>query len=307
MHSVAFFIGCYWIALMLGTLVHTTTSDGVRLHGFLSEPTRFQNAWILVHGVNSNFYSSSLLLDLSQRLATHDTAVLLVNTRGHDILSFNSGPTPMRVGSQVESISAGQLDLDAWVQFLGRKGIQGISLLGHSLGALKCLLWSLKNNESLNALVAVSPPRLNTDILLNDPNRGAVFREHLTSANEKCEAGHPESVMKVRFPLPMWVCASTFKDKYGSGDKYDYVAMASGLSVPTLWTFGQLEVERGTSNFKDADIELKRRLAEPSSSLGKHTVCVVSSADHSYRGVTAQLSDCIGSWHSNLVKGASSS
>ncbi len=307
MCSVAFFIGFDWIARMLGTLVHTNTSDGVRLHGFLSEPTRFQNAWILVHGVNSNFYSSSLLLDLSHRLATHDTAVLLVNTRGHDILSFNSGPTPMRVGSQIESISASQLDLDAWVQFLTRKGIQRVSLLGHSLGALKCILWSLKNNESLKALVAVSPPRLNTDILLKDPDRGAVFHEHLREANEKCEAGHPESVMKVRFPLPMWVCASTFQDKYGSGDKYDYLAMASGLNVPTLWTFGQLEVERGTSNFKGADIELKRRLAVQSSCVQKHTVRVITSADHSYRGVTAQLSDCIGNWQSNLVEGVSSS
>lgn len=212
----------------------------------------------------------------------------------------------MRIGSQVESISASQLDLDAWVQFLKRKGIQKVSLLGHSLGALKCLLWSLKNNESLNALVAVSPPRLNTGLLLLDPDRGAVFREHLRDANEKCEAGHPESVMKVRFPLPMWVCASTFKDKYGSGERYDYLAMASGLSVPTLWTFGQLEVERGTSNFKGADIELKRRLAEQSSCLEQHTVCVVESADHSYRGVTAQLSDCIGNWQNKVVKGVSS-
>ena len=285
---------------MLGTLVHTNTSDGVRLHGFLSEPTRCQNAWILVHGVNSNFYSSSLLLDLSRRLATHDTAVLLVNTRGHDILSFNSGPSPIRVGSQIESISASQLDLDAWIQFLTRKGIQSVSLLGHSLGALKCILWSIKNNEILKALVAISPPRLNTDNLLNDPDRGDVFREHLRDADQKCEAGHPESVMKVRFPLPMWVCASTFKDKYGSGEKYDYLSMAGALNVPTLWTFGQLEVERGSSNFKDADLELKKRLAEQASCLGKHAVCVVTSADHSYQGVTAELSDCIVNWRSNL-------
>ncbi len=290
---------------MLGTLVHTHTSDGIRLHGFLTEPTRFQNAWILVHGVNSNFYSSSLLLDLGRRLASPDTAVLLVNTRGHDILSFNFGPTPMRTGSQMESISSSQLDLDAWVQFLERKGVQKVSLLGHSLGAIKCILWSLKNNERLKALVAVSPPRLNTDILLKDPERGTVFREHLRNASEKCDAGHPESVMKVRFPLPMWVCASTYRDKYGSGEKYDYLAMASGLHVPTLWTFGQLEVERGTSNFKDADLELRKKIEQPLSDLEKHTVCVIERADHSYRGVTSQLSDCIGNWQNNIVERAS--
>ena len=81
---------------MLGTLVETTTVDGVRLHGFMTAPRQLRSAWLLVHGVNSNFYSSTLLSELGRKLATEDTAVLLVNTRGHDILSFNTGPTPMR-------------------------------------------------------------------------------------------------------------------------------------------------------------------------------------------------------------------
>ena len=285
---------------MLGTLVQTNTSDGVRLHGFLSGPIRSYHAWILVHGVNGNFYSSSLLLELSRQLSSEDAAVLLINTRGHDILSFNSGPTPMRVGSQIENISSSQLDLDAWFQFLTQKGIQSVSLLGHSLGALKCLLWSLKNNESLRALVAVSPPRLNTDLLLSDPVRGAVFLEHLQDANRKCDAGHPDSVMKVRFPLPMWVCAATYKDKYGSGEKYDYLAMANDICKPTLWTFGQFEVEGGSANFKDADIELKKQLANQPKSSEKHTVCVVSNADHSYRDATLPLGECIRKWSSGL-------
>ncbi len=285
---------------MLGTLVQTNTSDGVRLHGFLSEPIRSRHAWMLVHGVNSNFYSSSLLLELSRQLAREDAAVLLINTRGHDILSFNSGPTPMRVGSQIESISSSQLDLDAWFQFLTQKGIQSISLLGHSLGALKCLLWSLKNHESLRALVAVSPPRLNTELLLSDPVRGAVFLKHLQEANQKCEEGHPDSVMKVRFPLPMWVCAATYKDKYGSGEKYDYLAMANAICIPTLWTFGQYEIEGGSANFKDADIELKKQLANQARGFEKHTVCVVSNADHSYRDATVPLGECIRKWSSRF-------
>ena len=285
---------------MLGTLVQTNTSDGVRLHGFLSEPTPSHHAWILVHSVNSNFYSSSLLLELGRQLASEDTAVLLINTRGHDILSFNSGPTPMRIGSQIEIISSSQLDLDAWFQFLTRKGVQSVSLLGHSLGALKCVLWSLKNSECLRALVAVSPPRLNTDLLLGDPVRGAVFLKHLQDANQKCDSGHPDSVMKVRFPLPMWVCAATYKDKYGSREKYDYLAMAKAICVPTLWTFGQFEVEGGSANFKHADIELKKQLANQFKGSKKHTIHVVSNADHSYRDAIVPLGECILNWSGGL-------
>ncbi len=285
---------------MLGTLVQTTTSDGVKLHGFLSEPRRLEKAWICVHGVNSNFYSSTLLSELSRKLATEDTAVLIVNTRGHDILSFNTGPTPMRLGSQIESLSASQLDLDAWVQFLVGRGVGRISLLGHSLGALKCLLWSLKKHDHLSSLVAISPPRLNTDLLLKDPVRGPVFQRHLAEATDNCENGAPEFVMKVRFPLPMWICASTYKDKYGSGDKYDYLAFADQLRIPTLWTFGQFEVEEGSANFRGADIDLKRQLSLVASD-AKQTVCVIADADHSYRGVLGQLGDCIGNWIRDLT------
>jgi len=284
---------------MLGTLVQTTTSDGVRLNGFLSEPRQLRHVWILVHGVNSNFYSSTLLSELSRKLANEDTAVLLANTRGHDILSFNTGPTPMRVGSQIESLSASQLDLDAWVQFLIKKGVERISLLGHSLGALKCILWSLKKHDCLDALVAISPPRLNTDLLLSDPIRGTVFREHLTEASEKCDAGIPEFVMKVRFPLPMWICASTYLDKYGSGERYDYVTMANQLKIPTLWTFGQFEVDGGSANFRGADEELQRQLARAMFPT-KQEVQVVANADHSYRGVLEQLAGCIGKWVNDL-------
>ena len=285
---------------MLGRLVQTNTIDGVRLHGFMTEPARLTNAWILVHGVNSNYYSSRLLLDLSRSLSSEDTAVLLVNTRGHDILSFNTGSTPMRLGSQIESISASQLDLDAWVQFLTKEGVRSVSLLGHSLGALKCILWGLKKDDRLKALVAVSPPRLNTELLLRDPDRGPVFANHLKDAIEKCDAGQPESAMKVRFPLPMWVCASTYVDKYGSGEKYDYLALANELGVPTLWTFGQYEVESGSANFKNADSALQERLTTPHQINDKHTVCVIQNADHSYRDVTSKLADCICGWSYDL-------
>lgn len=281
---------------MLGRLVQTNTIDGVRLHGFMTEPARFKNAWIVVHGVNSNFYSSELLMKLTQSLANDDTSVLLVNTRGHDILSFNAGSTPMRLGSQIESISACHLDLDAWAQFLTKEGFQKFSLLGHSLGALKCVYWGLKNDDRLEALVAVSPPRLNTEILLRDPNRGAVFADHLNEAMDKCHSGHPESVMKVRFPLPMWICASTYCDKYGSGDKYDYHAMANRLQVPTLWTFGQYEVESGSANFHQADLALQKLISTNLQVVSRHTVCVIPNADHSYRDVTSKLSDCISRW-----------
>lgn len=291
---------------MLGSLVQTATSDGVRLHGFLTEPARSKEAWVLVHGVNSNFYSSTLLSELARRLASDGARVLMVNTRGHDILSFNAGPSPIRTGSQIENIAASQLDLDAWFQFLIKQGCERIHLLGHSLGALKSIFWSLKGNPYLRSLVAVSPPRLNTNLLRNDLNKGQIFDKHLSDAVKKCNEGEPDFVMKVRFPLPMWISASAYVDKYGSGEKYDYMTMVRELPVPTFWTFGQFEVESGSSNFKQADSVLNKFLSSQSvssqsESCRKHAVCVIPNADHSYRGVTSQLADCIATWSMGVI------
>lgn len=281
---------------MLGTLEHATTSDGVILHGFLTDSVDADRVWVFVHGVNSNFYSSGLLLDLAGRFAREDEAVLLINTRGHDILSFNSGPAPMRTGSQVENLLSSQLDLDAWFQLVNRKGFEQIMLLGHSLGAIKSILWSVKGIGALQGLVAVSPPRMNTNLLTSDVNRGQVFLEHLNDAKQKCLAGEADYVMKVRFPVPMWISAGAYLDKYGSGEKYDYLQLIEDLDIPSLWTFGQYEVEEGSANFKGADLALRKRVSSKESGCEKHSVCVVPNADHSYRGVTAQLADCITAW-----------
>jgi hypothetical protein len=131
---------------------------------------------------------------------------------------------------------------------------------------------------------------------LEDSKKGALFQEHLHEATEKCNSGNPDAVMKVRFPLPMWISASAYLDKYGSGDKYDYVTLIQDIHVPVLWTFGQFEVESGSANFRNADSNLRSLLATRVHANKKHCVHVIDNADHSYRGVTADLADCIGRW-----------
>ena len=282
---------------MLGSLVQTTTTDGVRLDGFLHLPDGCNEVWILVHGVNSNFYSSRLLVDLANLLIDDAQGVLLVNTRGHDILSFNTGPSPMQVGSQVESLSSSLLDLQAWYEFLLAKGVNFISLLGHSLGALKCCLWVHQSSHNIKRWIAISPPRLNTELLISDPEKGSIFRGHLRDAAELCASGNPNHVMKVRFPMPMWICASAYCDKYGSGQKHDYVVVAPSIQIPSLWVFGQLEVESGSSNFNNANVVLSDAI-EASHPSPPAQIRVIAGGDHSYHDARPELFRCIRDWMS---------
>jgi pimeloyl-ACP methyl ester carboxylesterase len=280
---------------VIGKLVQTQTSDGVRLHGFLSLPQDCDEVWVLVHGVNSNFYSSSLLTELAAGLGDSRTGVLLVNTRGHDQLSFNSGTIPMRLGSQVETVGHCVLDLEAWCSFLNSLGCERVSLLGHSLGAIKVLLFASINAHSIERWIALSPPRLNTQLLMQDPVKGEVFREHLRDAVELCAAGNPDYIMKVRFPMPMWIGASAYADKYGGGDKYDYLRLVPELIQPGIWVFGQQEVEGRSVNFNQAHTQVDSAI-QSSASSGTQQVFCVPGADHSYHERRRELLAIILEW-----------
>ena len=290
---------------MLGQLVQTETKDGVRLDGFLSIPAvaisarRERSVWIVTHGVNGNFYGSNLLKTVAERLNDLGYAVLLANTRGHDICSFNNGTVPLRTGSQFENLGHCQLDFEAWGRYIHDRNLELLGIAAHSLGAVKAAFWAAENGIELGQLIAISPPRLNTQLLLEDAKRSAVFGEHLQLARSLCDQGKPDEVIKVRFPLPNWVSASTFLDKYGSGSKYDYLAQLDRIRAKVLWVFGGSEVRHGSINFLDADIHLRSEIER--SSLFHQSVEVIDGADHSYRDKRAELADCIEQWDREIA------
>jgi alpha/beta superfamily hydrolase len=285
---------------VLGELVQTETTDGVRLDGFLSVPAfsvskkRENSVWIITHGVNGNFYASNLLKSVAEQLSKLGFAVLLANTRGHDICSFNNGTIPMRIGSEFENLGHCGFDFQAWNRWIQDRGSTLFGVAAHSLGAVKAAFWVAESGMELDRFIAISPPRLNTQLLLGDPKRAAVFAEHLQLAQSLCDQGKPDEVIKVRFPLPNWVSASTFLDKYGSGNKYDYLTKLERIRAKVLWVFGGSEVRNGSINFLDADIHLRSEIER--SSLFRQSVEVIDGADHSYRDKREDLAACIEQW-----------
>ncbi|AMV31989.1 hypothetical protein VN12_07695 [Pirellula sp. SH-Sr6A] len=279
---------------MVGELVSTETVDGVRLDGFWVRGSS-DDCWLVTHGVNGNFYGSSLLKEFAQTLSFTGSHVLLVNSRGHDIVSFNSGSVPMRLGSQYEMIYQSLSDLNAWESFCREHGIRLLGIGAHSLGALKTAYWLSESlGVGVERYISLSPPRLSTSILAEDPKRGEVFCKDLQLAKELCESGKSDQVIRVRYPLPNWLSAATFLDKYGSNDRYDYFGWLEKISQQTLWVFGESEVRNGSGNFRDADLNLSHRFAEKS--LYHHSVEVIEGGDHSYRGVRQPLWQTITSW-----------
>jgi hypothetical protein len=276
---------------MLGRIVDTKTADGILLHGFYTAPSQVNpTIWVVVHGVNGNFYSSTLLMMLAQTAHEQGHGSLVVNTRGHDLASFGSAELPARLGSMYETIEDAAYDIEAWIGWCRSEGFQRVGFMAHSLGAVKVGYVLSQGMGGIDRWIALSPPRLNTELLLNDPSKRDVFRQQLDEARAHCEAGKDNHMMRVRFPLPNWVSARTFIDKYGSGDKYDYLTWQHRVVIPTFWIFGEQEVRQGSANFHHADRALADALPD------NHRIQVIDAADHSYRTTRAPLREQIARW-----------
>jgi pimeloyl-ACP methyl ester carboxylesterase len=288
--------------------------DKIKLHGFLVQrslnridedysATDFQlqpssSLWIIVHGVNGNFYGSTLLTDLARTalLANHDA--LLVNTRGHDLATFGSAEFPARLGSMYESLGDAYRDLQAWTAFAHSLNYSQVGIIAYSLGAVKTTYVAAHHSLDVNRIVALSPPRLNTELLLTDPEKQKIFQKHLELANHWCEQGEPHHIIRVRFPMANWVSASTYIDRYGNGNKYDYLGWATKIQIPTLWMFGEIEVRKGSVNFKHADHALEEQFQTAFDGKSKrlHRTMVIPDADHSYNASRKALSKSLLTW-----------
>lgn len=282
---------------MLVDLVQTTTRDGLRLDGTLQTPSApgrpaGVDAVCLAHGTGGNFYNSTLFDSLADALLPQGYAVLRVNTRGHDgISTAATAQGGRRQGAAYEVVDDCRHDLAAWVDYL-RQGIgPRVALVGHSLGAVKCL-YALAHEPSPGAagVVAISPPRLSYSWFCASPE-GAEFRDTYALAERHVEQGRPAALMEVRLPLPLAITAAGYVEKYGPDEHYNYLRFITTVPCPVLVTLGSVEVA-GNMAFRAAPEELLALAPRH----GRLQVATVAGADHFYTGVRGEVAARVLEW-----------
>jgi pimeloyl-ACP methyl ester carboxylesterase len=280
-------------------LIQVITADGVRLDGALRKPTTTEpgapiDAWLLIHGTGSNFYSSKLLSALEPRLA-QSAAVLRVNTRGHDLVATGAAAGRRWQGAAFERVDEAPLDLAAWVEWLQARGYLRIGLLGHSLGAVKAIYWLAASDVAptaagaICALVAASPPRLSYAHYAAS-ERAAEFLTTFQQAQALVQAGQHDELLLVRFPLPYWVSAAAYVDRYGPHERYNVLGSIERVGVPLLVSYGSRELQ--------TDVAF-RGMPEAIELLGgreRRQVAVIAGGDHSYSTVELTLADRVDLW-----------
>jgi pimeloyl-ACP methyl ester carboxylesterase len=275
-------------------LVQATTRDGVRLDGMLQTPASATNSWPVdaiccVHGTGGNFYGSTLFDAVAARALQAGCAVLRVNTRGHDgISNAATARGGRRLGAAYELVDDCRHDLAAWVAFLQEHVGPRIALVGHSLGAVKCL-YALAHEPALPVarVIALSPPRLSYAWFCESPE-GAKFVETYLEADAHVQAGRPGALLDVPLPLPFVITAAGFVEKYGPDERYNYLRFLKSVPCPTLITLGELEVS-GNMAFRGA----AEAIGQIAPTVG---VTTIPGADHFYSQARTALVECLDEW-----------
>jgi pimeloyl-ACP methyl ester carboxylesterase len=283
---------------MLVDLVQTTTRDGLRLDGAFqapAEPGRSPfavDALCLVHGTGGSFYSSTLFDALGERLLADGCTVLRINTRGHDLMSTAATSRGgRRQGAAYEVVADCRHDLAAWLDWLRHRVGPRVGLLGHSLGAIKCL-YAAAHEPALGpvCVVAISPPRLSHSWFCCSPE-GPEFGRTYAEATRLVAEGKPDALVDVRLPLPFVTTAGGYAEKYGPDERYNYLRFIASVPCPVLVTLGRAEVE-GNMAFRDAP----QALAPMAPRHGRMRTVVVAGADHFYTGTRGELAAVVAAW-----------
>ena len=285
---------------MHGELVHTLTTDHLRLHGMYVQSqqsirtnlaTGNCDAAVLLHGLGGNFYSSRLLNHFSQTLNRLGVSTLLANTRGHDMVNVSSWAGRSRnVGAAFESVADAKHDVSGWVDFLIQRGHSSVLLLGHSLGAIKSLFaQAYQPHDRVSAIIGLSATRLSYQRMIQSA-RGDLFRETIDRCREEIDAGKGELPIHVRFPFPTWMTASGYLEKYGPDETYDWTKFVSQVTCPTLLMFGGRELDENPA-FEGLRDEIQRLTSQTNLSFHE-----VAEADHFYASQMQQVDALIVDW-----------
>jgi dienelactone hydrolase len=278
---------------MLADFIHTTTRDGVRLHGMYQPAppgARLDiDAFLFVHGTGGNFYSSTLFDALAEKLLGLGVGVLRGNTRGHDLMSTaTTARGGRRLGAAYEVVDECRHDLAAWIAWLKENAGQRIGLLGHSLGAVKCLyVQAVEPDPGVTHLAALSPPRLSHGWFAQS-ERAAEFLETYHRARSLVEAGEPDALLEVRLPLPFVITAAGYVEKYGPDERYNYLRFIDRSRGKVLLTLGEVEAANNMA-FRAAGAAVTGIAPEVH-------VQTIAGADHFYSGVRDQLAACVEAW-----------
>lgn len=227
--------------MTIHTELHTfKTVDNERLYGLLFTPPDGKSdlGLIMVHGVAMNFYLPPLFI-FGQELASRGYPCFVINTRGHDWIS-RSGNLTKFGGSAYEMIEDCLFDLDGALDFLAGHRYRRFVLVGHSLGAIKSIIYqgSRRRSEVAGVVSCSAPKQFYSERVARQPQ----YRKLIEQAEMMVAEGRGEELMSIAVGATTGIfTARTHLNKYGKDDRNDCRPHANNLGCPLLAFVGGAE------------------------------------------------------------------
>lgn len=266
-------------------LLSFKTADNERLHGLLFSPPNLRSdlALVMVHGVAMNFYLPPLA-NFGQELARRGYHCFVINTRGHDWIA-RAGNLTKFGGSAFENLEDCLLDLDGALDHLARRDYRRFILLGHSLGAIKSILYQAtrQRTDTVGVISCSAPKQFYSERIIRD----AGFPEIIARAEAMVAEGRGEELLSVAVGAsPGIFSARTHLNKYGKDNHNDCRHHAGRLGCPLLAIAGGAEAKF----FHDYAREI-------AAAAGLRSVCkIVAGAGHFYHRHMSETVEIINRW-----------
>ena len=230
-----------------------------------------------------NFYLPPLF-NFGQGLAQRGYHSFVINTRGHDWIA-RAGNLQKFGGSAYENLVDCVADLDAAIGFLTLRGYKRFILIGHSLGAIKSIIYQgTQRRSDIASIVSCSAPK---QFYSERVERQPKFRELIATAEQMVADGKSEELMTVPVGVnPGLFTARTHLDKYGKDDGNDCRPHAKNLGCPILAIAGGAEPQF----FHDYAKEIVAAAG------GQSMYQRVDGANHFYNRHITEMVEGIGQW-----------
>lgn len=265
-------------------LLAAHTADGLSLDGLLqrgSAPPR--TLALLIHGAGSHALADPVR-SIGAELQALGVPALQANTRGaHWVPSeYRARPGCPQQGAAFERLEDAIHDIEAWLRWAQDCGFTRVVLLGHSLGALKALVWAASAKDFSLGLevevVALSPVDLSASALQR--SFGSEYWRWVSHVR-----GLGSHVLfHTDLPSPSHVTTGTWLNKCASGSRWEPVALAGESAYPLHVVFGEKEL----AGFPLTGAALATRFETS----GLPPV-VLPDTGHSYRGAEASIASLV--------------
>jgi pimeloyl-ACP methyl ester carboxylesterase len=288
-------------------LVSCVTADGIRLHGawhpgYQEGPLRGVTL-VTVHGAGGNFYSSHLFRVCTPSLLSLGVSVLWTNNRGHDGLVNTTWGRQGRQGAAFEIVDECRLDLQAWQKWLTQHAAADRRILwGHSLGAIKSLYaLSREGDAETLGVIACSPVVLSRSEFKTGPH-AAEYQTDLARAQALIENDQGGELFAIRHPIPLWISARSYLDKYGPEERYNFLKFLNQVACPVLLTYGKLELTQSATGGED----MATKIHEAAPHRSDIEFCAIEKANHFYTDGIDELAQHMERWLLSLTEAKAS-